>query len=374
MSDLATMAENRLDSLLAADEGNDPNPGAGGDGGGQQPPAGGDNQPPAGDDPNNNPNGDDPNDGQGEGDEPQGGQPKEGEEKKPKEGEEPNPGDPKPQGNETPKELSDDEFLAELERRGLKVAKADESEKKEEQQKPIDIPKPEELPESVWGGMKPVQRYIYNELPYITVDLVDAEGNKSQVSIKTPDQIPEGLVYADARAQARAQNAFDEQNDRANNMYRSIQQNSQQAREQQQQQQENQAIIKGVEQLQADGIVPKIVAKPGTPEFDKDPGVIRANEILAYRQKILQSGENISVVSAGKMFKADNPDLYAAAPKPPVESPADKERREKSKNISGGGRGTQQQANNSEKANARTKYPIGMSAVDIADAAGKDLD
>ena len=379
MSDLVTMAENKLDSLLAADDGSQPpagdTPPANDDG--QQPPAGGDDTPPTGDDPNNNPSGDgkdpdDKNNGQNN-DDPQNQPPQDGEEDAGK-GKKPEDDAGKPKGDEAPKELSDDELMAELEKRGLKVAKADEPDKKEEQQKPVDIPKPEELPESVWGGMKPVQRYIYSELPYITVDLVDSEGNKSQVSIKTPDQIPEGLVYADARAQARAQNAFDEQNDRANNMYKGIQQNSQQAREQQQQQQENQAIIKGVEQLQADGIVPKITAQPGTPEFDKDPGVIRANEILAYRQKILQSGENISVVSAGKMFKADNPDLYAAAPKPPVESPADKERREKSKNISGGGRGTQQQANNSEKANARTKYPIGMSAQDIAEHAGRDLD
>lgn len=373
MSDLATMAENRLDSLLAADEGNDPTPPAGGDGGGQQPPAGGDDTPPANDDPNNNPDGDgkDPDNNQdGQDDDPaKGNQPPKGDEEDPAKGSQPTDDAGKPKGDEAPKELSDDELMAELEKRGLKVAKKDEPEKQE--RKAPEIVRPEELSESTWSGMKPVQRYIYNELPYITVDLVDAEGNKSQVSIKTPDQIPEGLVYADARAQARAQNAFDEQNDRANNMYRGIQQNSQQAREQQQQQQENQAIIKGVEQLQADGIVPKITAQPGTPEFDKDPGVIRANQILEYRQKLINAGETVSVVSAGKMFKADNPDLYVTKP---VESPADKERREKSKNISGGGRGTPSQADKSEKTNARTKYPVGMSATDIADIAGADLD
>lgn len=370
MSDLATMAENRLDSLLAAEEGNDPNPPVGGDDGGQQPPAGGDNTPPAGDDPNN-PSGDgkdpdDNNDGQDD-DPAKGGQPPQGDEEDPNKGSQPQDDAGEPKGDEAPKELSDDELIAELEKRGLKVAKKDEEDPAEKKQEPVKFERPEELPEQVWTGMKPVQQYIYRELPYVTLEGKD--GNTLRV--KTPEQIPDDFEFASKRAEKIADDAFIEQNRKADTMYKQIQQTSAQQQEQTQRQQETDMIIKGVEQLQTDGVVPKITAEPGTPEFDKDPGVIRANEILAYRAKLLAAGENVSVVSAGKMFKADHPELYVTKP---TTSKGDAERKAKSKNIAGGGRGTQQQAKQEQNKQDRSKYPVGMSITDIADIAGRDLE
>lgn len=359
MTDLITDAENKLDSLIAADEGNDPNPG--GDGG-EQPPEGGD-QPPAGEE--NQPNGDDPNDGQGDDGGEEEEQPGEGEEEQPGEGEEPNPDAAKPKGDEAPKPLTDDELIAELEKRGLKVEKKGE----EPQPRAPEFKKPEELPESTWNDMKPVQKYIYQELPYITIRGVQGEGDDAkqvELRVKTPGQIPEDFNFSSKRDEKIADDAFLEQNKNADQMYAKIQQSSQKAQQAAQQQQETEQIIKGVEQLQSDGVIPKITAQPGTPEFDKDPGVIRANQILEYRNKILASGENVSVVSAGKMFKADNPDLYA--PKPPAKG--DAERKAKSKNVAGGGRGTPASAKPSD----RPKFPPGTTASDIADFYEKDLD
>lgn len=370
MSDLVTMAENKLDTLLAADDGNTPpagddTPPANDD---QQPPAGGDNnQPPAGDDPNKNNEGDDPDDGQ---DDPgsEENQPPQGDEEEPDPNKKPEDDAGKPKGDEAPKELSDDELMAELERRGLKVAKKDEDEPDpKKQQEPPKFERPEELPEAVWSGMKPVQQYIYRELPYVTLEGKD--GNV--IRVKTPEQIPDDFEFASKRAEKIADDAFIEQNRKADTMYKQIQQTSAQQQEQTQRQQETDMIIKGVEQLQTDGIVPKITAEPGTPEFDKDPGVIRANEILAYRAKLIAAGEQVSVVSAGKMFKADHPELYVTKP---TVSPADAERKAKSKNIAGGGRGTQQQAKQEQSKQDRSKYPVGMSITDIADIAGRDLE
>lgn len=358
MTDLITDAENRLDSLIAADEGND------------TPPAGDDNQPPAGDEPagddtDNQPNGDDPNDGQGDGGGEEEEQPGEGEEEEPGEGEEPNPDDAEPKGDEAPKPLSDDELIAELEKRGLKVAKKDE----EQQPKAPEFKRPEELPNQVWDQMKPVQKYIYTGLPYITITGVQGEGDDAkqvELQVKTPDQIPDDFKFASTRAEKIADDAFLEQNKRADQMYNKIQQTSQQSQEQAQRQQETQQIISGVETLQKDGIVPKITTEPGTPEFDKDPGVIRANEILAYRQELINKGEQVSIVSAGKMFKADHPELYAPKPAPK----GDAERAKASKRIAGGGRGTPASA----KKNDRPAFPPGTSASDIADFYSQDLD
>lgn len=371
MSDLVTMAENRLDNLMAADDGSQPpagddTPPAADD---QQPPAGGDDTPPNGADDDNpdNKNNDDDGDQDGQ-DTPasEEDQPPQNGEEAPNEDEEQDDDAGKPKGDEAPKELSDDEFLAELERRGLKASKKDEEEPEpKKQQEAPKFERPEEIPEQVWGGMKPVQQYIYRELPYVTLEGKD--GNV--VRVKTPEQIPDDFEFASKRAEKIADDAFIEQNRKADTMYRTIQQSSQQQQEQAQRQQETQMIIKGVETLQSDGIVPKITAEPGTPEFDKDPGVIRANQILEYRQKLIEQGEQVSVVSAGKMFKADHPELYQTKP---TTSKADAERKAKSKNIAGGGRGTTQQAK--QNSNERPKYPVGMSIQDIAEFAGRDLE
>lgn len=354
MTDLITDAENRLDTLIAEDEGKTP-PAADDD---QQPPEG-DDQPPAGDEEEDQPNGDDDGgeDGEDEEDQPEG-----DEEEDSGEDEEPNPDAAKPKGDEAPKPLTDEQLIAELEKRGLKVAKKDE----EQEQKAPEFKRPDELPDRVWDGMKPVQKYIYQELPYITLKGKDAEGNISEITVKTPEQIPEDFEFASKRDEKIADDAFLEQNKRADQMYGKIQTTSQQTKQQQTQQRENESIISGVEKLQEDGVIPKIVAKPGTPEFDKDPGVLRANEILAYRAEILKTGENVSIISAGKMFKADHPELYVAKPAPK----GDAERKKASKNVSGGGRGTPAGA----KKGDRPKFPPGTSASDIADFYSQDLD
>ncbi len=364
MTDLITDAENKLDSLIAAEEGNDPNPGDGG----EQPPEDG-SQPPAGDDEELN-NGE----GDGNGDDGQGGdggeeeeQPSEGEEEEPGEGEEPNPDAGKPKGDETSKPLSDDELIAELEKRGLKVAKKDEE--KQEQPKAPEFKRPDELPDRIWDQMKPVQRYIYTELPYITIVGTQGEGEDAkqvELQVKTPDQIPDDFNFASKRAEKIADDAFLEQNKRADQMYSRIQYTATQSQEQARQQQESQMIISGVETLQKDGIIPKITAEPGTPEFDKDPGVLRANEIIAYREDLLRQGERVSMVAAGKMFKADHPELYAPKPAPK----GDAERARASKIVSGGGRGTPASA----KKNDRPAFPPGTSCSDIADFHSQDLD
>lgn len=363
MTDLITDAENKLDSLIAAEEGNDPNPGDGG----EQPPEDG-SQPPAGDE--EQPNGE----GAGGEDDGQGGdggeeeeQPGEAEEEEPGEGEEPNPDAGKPKGDEAPKELTDDELMAQLEKRGLKVVKKDEEQ--ERKQTAPEFKRPEELPDRVWDQMKPVQRYIYTELPYITIVGTQGEGEDAkqvELQVKTPDQIPEDFNFASKRAEKIADDAFLEQNKRADQMYGKIQQTATQSQEQARMQQENQMIISGVEKLQEVGVIPKITAKPGTPEFDKDPGVLRANEIIAYREDLIKAGENVSMVSAGKMFKADHPELYAPKPAPK----GDAERARASKIVSGGGRGTPASA----KKNDRPAFPPGTSASDIADFYSQDLD
>ncbi len=371
-NDLVTDAENALDAAIAAEEaGQQPNP----DDAGQQPPAGGDGgQPPAGDDPNNQPNPDEePGNGQNNGD-PQGGEPKKGDEEDPNKGKEPNPDEPKPQGDEAQKPLTDEQLIEEAKKRGIDLAKKEEP--KEEPKIP-EIARPTEIPEQTWGEMNPVNRYIYNELPYLNVQGVrtvgegdDAKQEVYTLKVKTPEQIPDDFEFASPREQAKFNSDITAQSSKAEKMLADIRQNAESQKQQTSQAAENKAIYEGVEELQKQGIVPKITADPNDKAaFAADPGVQRAEKILAYRYELLQKGENVSVVSAGKMFKADNPDLYKEEPPKPN---ADDERKNKSANVNGGGRGTQQQAKKTE--DDRPKFPPGTSASDIADYYNRDLD
>lgn len=353
--DLSTIAENKLDALIQAEENGD----------GKTPP-----NPPADDeqdDDKSKPNQEEgkDNDGQPENGEEDDSKQKDGDEEQEEEdeqGKKVNDDDDGEKGKKT-QELSDEDFLAELERRGLKVADKSKEDSKPNQQQPQSLPRPSEIPEDVWGGMHPIQQYIYKELPVISVRGKD--GNT--VSIKTPDQLPEDFEFASARDEAKFNSDVASQSLRAEKMYDNINNYRDQQVNQEKSQQESKTIVEDVDKLQKDGIIPKIEAKPGTPEFNTDPGVIRANQILAYREDLKSKGEVISAYSAGLQFKALHPDLYKEAPS---KSPGDEERKNKSKNISSKGKGKPQASTNKN----RRVYPIGMSAADIADIASEDLD
>ena len=341
--DLETLAENRFDATEA-------------DANGQGTPPAGDDQPINNNDDaakdGTNTNGDENNGGAAQENDPSQTEKKDGDE-----GKDPNAKDG---GQESPKtpELTDEQLLAELEKRGL--SKKEDEPKKTEQ--PQDIARPDELPERVWGDMNPVQRTIYNELPYVKVQGKD--GNV--IEVKTPEQLPPDFEFANARAEAQFNTDMSAQSYKAEKMYESIQTEVQQRQQASASQAESQRVVADVDKLQKDGIVPKITAKNGTPEFDKDPGVVRANEILTYWHDLRKAGENISVYTAGKLYKAEHPELYAA----PKQNPADNERKQVSRNIAGGGRGDQSAANN----NKRPVFRPGTSASDIVDYYESQLD
>lgn len=342
--DLETLAENRFEATEA-------------DANGQGTPPAGDEQPINNNDDaakdGTNTNGDENNGGAAQENDPSQTEKKDGDE-----GQDPNAKDDGQESPETP-ELTDEQLLAELEKRGL--SKKEDEPKKQEQ--PQDIARPDELPERVWGDMNPVQRTIYNELPY-----VKAQGKDGNViEVKTPEQLPPDFEFANARAEAQFNTDMSAQSYKAEKMYESIQTEVQQRQQASASQAESQRVVADVDKLQKDGIVPKITAKNGTPEFDTDPGVVRANEILAYWQDLRKAGENISVYTAGKLYKAEHPELYAA----PKQNPADNERKQVSRNIAGGGRGDQSAANNNNK---RPVFRPGTSASDIVDYYDSQLD
>ena len=201
--------------------------------------------------------------------------------------------------------LSDEEFLKELERRGLKVAENKKEEpKKDDKPQPWEE-RPDEIDEKLWNKSTPEEKFIYNSLDYITVKGKDGE----ELSVKLPTQLPDDFEFASKKAEAQFYSAMTAQSSKAEKLMNKITSDREQTTKAEQEKAELDAIIADVDRLQDDGIVPKIKAKPGTEEFNTDPSVQLVNKILDFRDEYNRKhkGENISSYTAGLIYKAKNP-------------------------------------------------------------------
>lgn len=278
-----------------------------------------------------------------------------------------------------PAGLSDEELQKELERRGLKVVDKNQVQQQQNQaQEPQKPPywekRPKEVDEDNWDRMSSELRFIYHNLPYISVRGED--GNVYRV--KTPEQLPDGFKAVDDKERARFDSEVQVQTQRAEQMRQDIKNNREEYEQQQVSQKESQEIVEGIEALIKQGVVPEIKARLNTPEFNSDAGVVRANEIINLQRQLAQQGEKVSIVTAGFLFKAKHPELYTdEAPKPKAKttSPADKERKNISRSIAGkSNRGTR------SKSDAATNRPSGrfagegLSSQQLADMLADELD
>ena len=201
--------------------------------------------------------------------------------------------------------LSNEEFLKELERRGLKVAEdKKEDPKKDDKPQPWEE-RPDEIDEKLWNKSTPEEKFIYNSLDYITVKGKDGE----ELSVKLPTQLPDDFEFASKKAEAQFYSAMSAQSSKAEKLMNKINSDREQTTKAEQEKAELDAIIADVDRLQDDGIVPKIKAKPGTEEFNTDPSVQLVNNILDFRDEYNRKhkGENISSYTAGLIYKAKNP-------------------------------------------------------------------
>ena len=201
--------------------------------------------------------------------------------------------------------LSDEEFLKELERRGLKVAENKKEEpKKDDKPQPWEE-RPDEIDEKLWNKSTPEEKFIYNSLDYITVKGKDGE----ELSVKLPTQLPDDFEFASKKAEAQFYSAMSAQSSKAEKLMNKITSDREQTTKAEQEKAELDAIIADVDRLQDDGIIPKIKAKPGTEEFNTDPSVQLVNKILDFRDEYNRKhkGENISSYTAGLIYKAKHP-------------------------------------------------------------------
>ena len=249
--------------------------------------------------------------------------------------EQPKPEQPKkkqepeaPKKQEQPQSISDEMLRAELERRGMVATK------KQEQPQPEDprFSQPRELPDAVWSKMTEEGKYIYNQLPYLTI-----RGKDGILRVKSDEQIPPDFEWADEAEKTQFYSK-----ELPAQVYRAEQLNAQVAKavedynRELERQREAQMIVQGVEKLQASGILPKIPGERGSKEYEGSAELAYINNVLGSWEQHHRQGENISIETAAYLYKAQHPDVLK--PKPTATA-TDKMRKAKSTNINGGAKG-----------------------------------
>ena len=240
--------------------------------------------------------------------------------------EKPEPEAPKKQ--EQPQSISDEVLRAELERRGMVATK------KQDQPQPEDprFSQPRELPDAVWSKMTEEGKYIYNQLPYLTI-----RGKDGILRVKSDEQIPPDFEWADEAEKTQFYSK-----ELPAQVYRAEQLNAQVTKavedynRELEVQRESRMIVQSVEKLQANGILPKIPGERGSKEYEGSAELAYINDVLGSYQEHHRQGENISIETAAYLYKAQHPD--ALKPKPTT-TPTDKMRKAKSTNINGGAKG-----------------------------------
>lgn len=229
---------------------------------------------------------------------------------------------------EQPQSIGDEVLRAELERRGMVAIK------KQDQPQPEDprFSQPRELPDAVWSRMTEEGKYIYNQLPYLTI-----RGKDGILRVKSDEQIPPDFEWADEAEKTQFYSK-----ELPAQVYRAEQLNAQVTKavedynRELERQREAQTIIQSVEKLQASGILPKIPGERGSKEYDGSAELAYVNNVLGLWEQRHRQGENISIETAAYLYKAQHPD--ALKPKPTT-TPTDKMRKAKSTNINGGAKG-----------------------------------
>lgn len=229
---------------------------------------------------------------------------------------------------EQPQSISDEVLRAELERRGMVATR------KQDQAQPEDprFSQPRELPDAVWSKMTEEGKYIYNQLPYLTI-----RGKDGILRVKSDEQIPPDFEWADEAEKTQFYSK-----ELPAQVYRAEQLNAQVTKavedynRELERQREAQTIVQGVEKLQASGILPKIPGERGSKEYEGSAELAYVNNVLGLWEQHHRQGENVSIETAAYLYKAQHPD--ALKPKPTTTA-TDKVRKAKSTNINGGAKG-----------------------------------
>lgn len=150
--------------------------------------------------------------------------------------------------------------------------------------------------------------YAYDSIPDIEVRGKVGNGKVEVFTIRTVDDLPDGFKWADGKEQSKGLAAINTNLDLAKQAILEANAHNQQRTAFIAKRDVMVAQKTEIEALAASGKLPSIGVKPGDEGFDKDPGVIRANQVLTHIAEVNKDfadrgiNQKITSVEAGLML------------------------------------------------------------------------
>jgi hypothetical protein len=140
---------------------------------------------------------------------------------------------------------------------------------------------PPEVPEVNTDGLSPEQKYIVDNLPYMTARVKVGDATK-ELQVKSWTQLPEDVTFATKRDELAFMNALTAQENRALQLQGKFQQDTMQKQNTDFEKRENEANRQDIAELQRAGNLPKFKANADSPDFAKDPATQEVQKVLDY--------------------------------------------------------------------------------------------
>ncbi len=187
-------------------------------------------------------------------------------------------------------------------------------------------------------GLNAEQKYIVDNLPYISTRIKSGNGTK-EVQVKSWTQLPEDVEFASKRDEMAFVNALQAQENRALRLQQTFQQNQQQASNKEFSEREDAQTRDDVDKLQQAGDLPKFKVNINDPKFDDDPAAKQVQSVLDFMEA--KNKEYYDAYGKGRpfrhigfeeafyMYERNNPS------KAPAQKREDAERRELAESLRG---------------------------------------
>lgn len=187
-------------------------------------------------------------------------------------------------------------------------------------------------------GLTPEQQYILDNVQPLTVRGTIGDGAVKEYEVLAPEQLPQGFKFADDVEFAKATKGFAMLENRATQLQQDYRNQETQKANKEFKEREDTADRQDIAKMQREGLIPKFKAKPDSKEFDSDPGVKLAQEVIDFKEQMNQKYldeynagrpyKHIGFEEAFAMFKRQNPS------KDPAQAKEDKERLDIAKRTS----------------------------------------
>lgn len=168
----------------------------------------------------------------------------------------------------------------------------------EEVEKPTDTPQED----AALGDLNPEQKYIIDNLQPITVrGTIGTSEDVKEYKVYSPEYLPQGFKFVDDREMSAASKSFSMLEQRATQLQSDYRGQETQKAATDFKQREDAADRQDIATLQRAGEIPRFKAERDSADFDKDPGVQLAQEVIDFKEA--QNAKYLEEYNAGRPYK-----------------------------------------------------------------------